>query len=219
MCVIFSFRGFRAIKSPENLEKHSLALAPTTIVLLHVIMSSELMDTGPGGETPQYAILQCRRLAAADYSVRYESIKTVTEQHSKQGGQLGGQFCLELSSTYSILTFSLEKLTQPDALTSLQQQQKAEGGEKTAENVRYGQTISEEGMGGKTTEAGGSANRGKSRSHVRFCNHSEVAEACVQMDSDQQIHKGEQTILKSPGVTRAMGQDLALGHRAFWWKI
>lgn len=100
-------------------------------------------------------------------------------------------------------------------MTSLQQQQKAERGEKTAENIRYGQTISEEGMGGKTTGAGGSANRGKSGSHVIFSNHSEVAEAYLQMDSDQQIHKEEQTMLKSPGAARAMGQDLALGHRGF----
>ena len=45
-------------------------------------------------------------------------------------------------------------------MTAQQEQHKAERGEKTAENVRYGQTISEEGMGGKTTEAGGSANQG-----------------------------------------------------------
>lgn len=54
----------------------------------------------------------------------------------------------------------LEEETQPDAVTSQQEQQKAERGEKTAENVRYGQSISEGGMGGKTTEAGGTANQG-----------------------------------------------------------
>ncbi|KAF6237878.1 hypothetical protein HO173_004079 [Letharia columbiana] len=87
-------------------------------------MSSDLMDTEAGGEGSQY-----------------ESIQTVTEPHSKQGGQMG------------------EEETQPDAVTSQQEQQKAERGAKTAENVRYGQTISEGGMGGKTTEAGGSANQ------------------------------------------------------------
>ncbi|CAD6585613.1 MAG: hypothetical protein ASARMPRED_002209, partial [Alectoria sarmentosa] len=71
----------------------------------------------------------------------YESIQTVTKPHSKQGGQMG------------------EEETQPDAVTAHQAQQKAERGEKTAENVRYGQAISEEGMGGKTTEARGSANQ------------------------------------------------------------
>lgn len=45
-------------------------------------------------------------------------------------------------------------------MDSRQEQQQAERGERTAENVRYEQTISEGGMGGKTTEAGGSANQG-----------------------------------------------------------
>lgn len=72
---------------------------------------------------------------------QYESIQTVTKPQSKQGGQMG------------------EKETQPDVVTSQQEQQKAERGERTAENVRYGQTISEEGMGGRTTEAEGSANQ------------------------------------------------------------
>lgn len=47
-----------------------------------------------------------------------------------------------------------------DAVDSQQAQEKAERGAKTAENVRYGQTISEGGMGGMTTEGGGSANQG-----------------------------------------------------------
>lgn len=41
-----------------------------------------------------------------------------------------------------------------------QEQDKADRGERTAENIRYGQAISEGGMGGKTTEAGGSTNQG-----------------------------------------------------------
>lgn len=41
-------------------------------------------------------------------------------------------------------------------------QDKADRGAKTAENVRYGQAISEGGMGGKTDEAGGQANTGMS---------------------------------------------------------
>ncbi|KAL8809988.1 MAG: hypothetical protein Q9223_002711 [Gallowayella weberi] len=53
-----------------------------------------------------------------------------------------------------------EPETQPDAVTQQQEQDKADGGARTAENVRYGQNISEEGMGGKTTEAGGHANQG-----------------------------------------------------------
>lgn len=53
-----------------------------------------------------------------------------------------------------------EPETQPDAVAEQQELEKADRRERTAENVRYGQTISEGGMGGKTTEAGGSANQG-----------------------------------------------------------
>lgn len=53
-----------------------------------------------------------------------------------------------------------EPETQPDTVDQQQEQNKAARGAKTAENIRYGQTISEGGMGGKTTEAGGSANQG-----------------------------------------------------------
>ncbi|KAL8824088.1 MAG: hypothetical protein Q9191_005309 [Dirinaria sp. TL-2023a] len=88
-------------------------------------MSSGLMDTAPGGETPQY-----------------ESINTVTKPHSKQSGQTG------------------EAETQADAVDSQQDQEKAEKGARTAENVRYGQGISEGGMGGTTTEGQGEANQG-----------------------------------------------------------
>ena len=35
-----------------------------------------------------------------------------------------------------------------------------------AENLKYGQTISEGGMGGKTTESGGSANQGMRLNHA-----------------------------------------------------
>ncbi|KAL8991379.1 MAG: hypothetical protein Q9177_000191 [Variospora cf. flavescens] len=52
--------------------------------------------------------------------------------------------------------------TQPDAVNQQQEQSKADRGVRTAENIRYGQTISEGGMGGMTTEAGGSANQGSS---------------------------------------------------------
>lgn len=56
--------------------------------------------------------------------------------------------------------FCSEPETQPDTVDQQQEQDKAVRGAKTAENIRYGQTISEEGMGGKTTKAGGSANQG-----------------------------------------------------------
>lgn len=41
-----------------------------------------------------------------------------------------------------------------------QEQANAEKGEKTGENVRYGQAISEGGFGGKTAENSGGANQG-----------------------------------------------------------
>lgn len=53
-------------------------------------------------------------------------------------------------------------MTQAVTEPSQEQQGKAERGNKTAENVRYGQAISEQGIGGKTPEEGGEANRGKS---------------------------------------------------------
>ncbi|KAL8667104.1 MAG: hypothetical protein Q9202_001026 [Teloschistes flavicans] len=48
-----------------------------------------------------------------------------------------------------------ETETQSDAVVEQQQQKKADRGAQPAENIRYGQTISEGGMGGKTTEASG----------------------------------------------------------------
>ena len=100
-------------------------------------------------------------------------------------------------------------------MTFQQEQQKAERGERMAENVRYGQTISEEGMGGETTEAGGSANQGEGGLHMMFLNNSHNAEACLQMGSEQQIHREGQALPRNPGRTKAMGQDLALGDRVF----
>ncbi|MCJ1274826.1 hypothetical protein MMC21_002624 [Puttea exsequens] len=73
-------------------------------------------------------------------SDQYQSQKTVTKPRSKQGGQMG------------------DPETQVDNVESQQKQQTVEKGARTAENVRYGQTISEGGIGGKTTEAGGNAN-------------------------------------------------------------
>ena len=56
-----------------------------------------------------------------------------------------------------------ESETQVDSVDSQQEQQNADRGARTAENVRYGQAISEGGMGGKTTDSGGSGNQGMSR--------------------------------------------------------
>ncbi|ETN43694.1 uncharacterized protein HMPREF1541_02853 [Cyphellophora europaea CBS 101466] len=68
--------------------------------------------------------------------VRYESIKTQTVPVAKQSGQLGtGSNTVEGAPSST-------------------------GGEKTAENIRYGQNISESGMGGMTTTSTGEANQG-----------------------------------------------------------
>ncbi|MCJ1414278.1 hypothetical protein MMC32_000604 [Xylographa parallela] len=75
-------------------------------------------------------------------NTQYESINTQQKPHSKQGGQMG------------------EPETSVDAVPSVQQQEKAERGEKTAENIRYGEAISEHGFGGETTGNSGQANQG-----------------------------------------------------------
>ena len=58
------------------------------------------------------------------------------------------------------LNRSLDVETQVDATDSQQEEQKAEQGTKASENIRYGQNISESGMGGMTKEAQGNANQG-----------------------------------------------------------
>lgn len=50
--------------------------------------------------------------------------------------------------------------TQVDAVNTQQEQEKAEKGARAAENVRYGQNMSEGGMGGMTTGGQGGANQG-----------------------------------------------------------
>lgn len=72
---------------------------------------------------------------------QYESIQTVNKPPSKQGGQLSDQ------------------KAQTNEATSQEQQVKTERGERTPENLRYGQAISEQGMGGQTIEVNGVANR------------------------------------------------------------
>ena len=58
------------------------------------------------------------------------------------------------------LTWSLDIETQVDATDAQQEEDKSEKGAKAAENIRYGENISESGMGGMTTEAQGSVNQG-----------------------------------------------------------
>ncbi|KAL9086229.1 MAG: hypothetical protein Q9159_004294 [Coniocarpon cinnabarinum] len=78
-------------------------------------MSSNLMDTEPGGESTQY-----------------ETVPTA-QPHSKSTGTLG--------STSSQTKTAQEYAPAPSAVSD---SQKAARGEKTAENIRYGQGISEQ---------------------------------------------------------------------------
>ena len=82
------------------------------------------------------------------FLVRYESIKTVTVPPAKDRGQLGG---------------SAPGTAVADSAADLQtEDQKRVRGEQTAGNIRYGQAISEQGMGGETKNIEGSAsNQGK----------------------------------------------------------
>lgn len=72
-------------------------------------------------------------------SSQYESIKTVDKTTETQSGQLGDK---ETSSSAQL------------------DQEKKGRGDKTAENVRYGQDLSESDVGGKTANIDGTANQG-----------------------------------------------------------
>ncbi|TKA81102.1 hypothetical protein B0A49_00397 [Cryomyces minteri] len=88
-------------------------------------MSSGLMDTEAGGEGTQY-----------------ESIQTVTEPHKKSSGQLGG------AEPHTAAPPS-------DASVPTEGGAGNARGDRTAENIRYGQNTSESGMGGMTTTSSG----------------------------------------------------------------
>ncbi|TVY57328.1 hypothetical protein LCER1_G001769 [Lachnellula cervina] len=63
-------------------------------------------------------------------NTQYESANTFTKPHAKSEGQFGD--------------------SNPNEADQQAQKQKRERGEKTAENVRYGEAISEHGFGGET---------------------------------------------------------------------
>ncbi|KAL1305215.1 hypothetical protein AAFC00_002133 [Neodothiora populina] len=74
-------------------------------------------------------------------STQYESIHTVTKPTKKSGGQFG------------------EPETEVDVSSEQAAKDHAAAGAATAEKIRYGQAISEHGMGGQTTTSSGSANQ------------------------------------------------------------
>ncbi|KAH9875267.1 hypothetical protein J1614_004758 [Plenodomus biglobosus] len=88
-------------------------------------MSSNLMNTEPGGEQTQY-----------------EGVHTFVDPHAKQAGQLG--------NPNEGTTESPNKKATDEPNTQ---------GITKADKIRYGQSIQEGGMGGKTTSSTGEASQ------------------------------------------------------------
>ncbi|KAF2848848.1 hypothetical protein T440DRAFT_469918 [Plenodomus tracheiphilus IPT5] len=88
-------------------------------------MSSNLMDTEPGGEQTQY-----------------EGVHTFVEPHAKQAGQLG--------NPSEGTTEAPDKRATDEPNTQ---------GITKADKIRYGQSIQEGGVGGKTTSSTGEAHQ------------------------------------------------------------
>jgi len=72
---------------------------------------------------------------------QYEGINTFTQSHSKSSGEFSDS----------------PETTEADRQAS---SDKSERGDKTAENMRYGEAISEHGFGGETTNDNGKATQG-----------------------------------------------------------
>jgi len=73
-------------------------------------------------------------------NTQYESVNTFTKPHAKAEGQFGD--------------------SNPNEADQQAAKEKKERGEKTAENVRYGEAISEHGFGGETVGNDGGVGRG-----------------------------------------------------------
>ena len=110
-----------------------------------------------------------------------------------------------------------------------QEQAKADRGEKTAENVRYGQTISEGGMGGMTTEEQGGGNQGMFRILAMNCFAPQaLGEKCSQcssqtLDSEEQRPRSELVVIAKLRILerpRTMAREVVLAHdhRPGGWK-
>jgi hypothetical protein len=108
-------------------------------------MSSNLMNTEPGGEQTQYVLIPSHStINFFDMLSRYEGAATEVQAHKKSTGQLG---------------HASENTTTNPRKTSEATEKQTERGERTAENIRYGQTISEGGMGGMTSGQQGEADK------------------------------------------------------------
>ncbi|TVY22901.1 hypothetical protein LHYA1_G008112 [Lachnellula hyalina] len=73
-------------------------------------------------------------------NTQYESVNTFTKPHAKAKGQFGD--------------------SNPNEADQQAAKEKKDRGEKTAENVRYGEAISEHGFGGETVGNEGGVGRG-----------------------------------------------------------
>lgn len=62
---------------------------------------------------------------------------------------------------YSEAYWDLAEESQTDTITSQKEHPNSERGNKTSENIRYGEAISEHGLGGETTTSGGEAKQGR----------------------------------------------------------
>ncbi|PVH83708.1 hypothetical protein DL98DRAFT_585176 [Cadophora sp. DSE1049] len=91
--------------------------------------NTKLMDTEPGGENTQQLV-----------TCRYESQDTFTKSPKKSTGQFGAT-----------------EPAEDNEADVHRASQKAARGEKTAENIRFGEAISEHGFGGETLGNTGSA--------------------------------------------------------------
>ncbi|KAF2212309.1 hypothetical protein CERZMDRAFT_67975 [Cercospora zeae-maydis SCOH1-5] len=108
---------------------------------------------------------------------QYEGEYTDAVPKSKSTGQFGS---------------SSENTTENFAATTEGAQQRAARGEKTAENMRYGQTISEGGMSGFTTGQDGTAEQGGyGRVNDNADEASAKAERTAQGYGEQQDHNRE----------------------------
>ncbi|KAI4723948.1 hypothetical protein E4T49_08320 [Aureobasidium sp. EXF-10728] len=88
---------------------------------------------------------------------QYTAINTVTVPHKKSGGQFGSPE------------------TSVDSVPEAEAAKRAEDGEKTAEKIRYGQSLSENGMGGQTTGLG-QANSSSAGSEAQSTDDAAVSE-------------------------------------------
>ena len=122
----------------------------------------KLMDTEPGGESTQY-VAHLLSAACADLSDMNPSRPRLYPPRSNEARW---EVCLfqNLSLPPS---FASNVLAGDSSNSSDQPPADQERGEKTAENIRYGQNISESGMGGKTNSSIGSAGESEDTADTR----------------------------------------------------